>query len=373
MENILINAFSAKLGGGKTYILNLLRNLPMGEIKIYILCSDITLLPDDSRVVFVDSKLAYRGIFCRMFWEFFYLPFLLIKLRISVLFVPGGMDFTFVTFGVPKVTMFRNMLPFDKVAISNLPTTKLKVKNFLLKYLMIRTMVTADHVIFISNYAKRELEKEIEIKSSSVIYHGISEVFKPVHDFSNYNGGEYLLYVSRFEPYKNHFNLIVAYSKLSQSFRSRYKLVIAGEIVEPYYSECTNFVEINHLAESVIFKGKVSYDKLPELYQFASLFIFPSSCENCPNIVLEAIGCGVPVIASKTDPMPEFVSGAGFYFDEKSPEDIHSCLVNVLSDVNLLNDMRIRSISLRNNYSWKETAFKTWKCLKEFGDRYVQK
>lgn len=370
MENVFfINALSAKLGGGKTYIFNLLSNLPEENVRVYISCPDITLLPNDPRVIFIKSKVANKTIFARMLWEAFYLPFLLLKLKASVLFVPGGMDFTFFTFGIPKVTMFRNMLPFDKVAIQHLPSKKLKFKNWILKHLMARTMSSASHVIFISNYAKKAIEHDVKVKTASTIYHGISSVFTPVSQ--NRPEQEYLLYVSRFEPYKNHLNLIVAYSNLDTIYRNRYKLVLAGEFMEPSYSECFDYVENNNLSDSVIFKGKVPYENLPELYQSASLFIFPSSCENCPNILLEAIGCGVPVIASKTEPMPEFAQDTGFYFDEKNHEEIHACLNDVLSKPDLLSDMRERSISLRDNYMWQNTAIKTWKCLKEFGDRNV--
>ncbi|MBO1401291.1 glycosyltransferase [Vibrio sp. R-1] len=367
MNNIFINALSAKLGGGKTYIFNLLENLPTSRrINIYVACPDITLLPDDPRITFIQSKVANRNIFSRMLWEAFYLPFLLLKLKASVLFVPGGMDFTFFTFGIPKVTMFRNMLPFDKAAIKNLPSKRLKFKNWILKQLMTRTMSSANHVIFISNYAKESIENKVKVKSSSTIYHGISSVFTPIaHHIPEQ---EYLLYVSRFEPYKNHLKLIIAYDKLNAEYKNKYKLVLAGEFMEPSYSECIDYVESNNLAESVIFKGKVPYEDLPELYQFASLFIFPSSCENCPNILLEAIGCGVPVIASKTEPMPEFAQDAGLYFDEKNHDEIHDYLNNILSKPDLLSEMREKSVSLRDNYLWKNTAIKTWKCLNEFGD-----
>ncbi|EIY4754481.1 glycosyltransferase family 4 protein [Vibrio cholerae] len=366
MSNIFINALSAKLGGGKTYIFNLLDNLPTGDFNIYVACPDIKIIPSDSRVIFVKSNMANKNILSRMLWEAFYLPFLLLRLKASVLFVPGGMDFTFFTFFIPKVTMFRNMLPFDKVAIKHLPSMRLKYKNWLLKYLMTRTMSSANHVIFISSYAKKVIEDEIKIKSASIIYHGISNIFTPISQHREEQ--EYLLYVSRFEPYKNHLNLIVAYSKLDAKYKKKYKLLLVGEFMEPSYSECVNYVKNNDLSELVIFKGKVSYENLPEIYQSASLFIFPSSCENCPNILLEAIGCGVPVIASKTEPMPEFAQYAGLYFDEKNNEEIFSCLNNVLSEPKLLSVMKERSVSLRDNYMWKNTAMKTWKCLKEFGD-----
>ena len=132
MPRIFINALSAKVGGGKTYINNLLTNMPKQECEIYIACPDKLIIPDDKRIKYLETKFANHNIFFRMLWELFYLPFLLLILRSNILFVPGGMDFTIFTFGIPKVTMFRNMLPFDSKALSALPSWSLKIKNIIL-------------------------------------------------------------------------------------------------------------------------------------------------------------------------------------------------------------------------------------------------
>ena len=362
MSNIIfINALSAKMGGGKTYILNLLKNIPQFDCKIYVVCSDRSLIPDDPRVVYVSTKIAERNIFLRAFWEFFYLPALLLKLKATVLFVPGGMDFTFFNFRKPKVTMFRNMLPFDRAAVDNLPTRRLRLKNYILKYLMIRTMRSASHVIFISRYARCIIEDQISLESSSLIYHGIEKSFAPVDTVKVDH--QYLLYVSRFEPYKNHLTLIKAYNKLSFHIKMEYKLIIVGELMEPAYSICAKYIEAQGLSDFVVIKGGVPYRELPKLYNGASLFVYPSSCENCPNILLEAIGCGAPIAASKSEPIPEFLMNAGAYFDENDYEDIFRCLNELLQSPELIASMKNESRGLAARYTWEKTARETWACL----------
>lgn len=363
---IFINALSAKIGGGRTYIYNLLSNLPeLNDMyKIYIVCPDSTIVPQNEKIVYLKSNFANYNILCRMIWEFFYLPFLLKYLKVTVLFSPGGMDFNLFTFGIPKVTMFRNMLPFDKGIINKLPSKKLKFKNNLLKLLMQRTMSMADHVIFISHYAKNIIKKEISIKNSSVIYHGISEKFLLSNKDNKISASKkYILYVSRFEPYKNHLNLIKAYHFLPIKLREKYNLILAGESMEPSYSICKQYVDKNNLNDFVEFKGKVNYQELPHLYANAEAFIFPSSCENCPNILLEAIGCGIPVLSANTEPMPEFGRDAALYFDEKSYKDINLILQKVLENPEMLSQLRLKSQSLRNQYLWKDSALKTWNFL----------
>ncbi len=374
MHQVFINALSAKVGGGKTYISNLLSNIIDPQCKIYIVCPDPSIIPDDARIKYIKTNFANKNIFFRMIWEFLYLPFLLLFTKAKVLFVPGGMDFTCFTFGIPKVTMFRNMLPFDSKAQLSLPNFKLKFKNHILKMLMLRTMKSANSVIFISYYAKNVVEGIMRITTSQVIPHGISNHFKPDKDYDkevNENRSKYILYVSRFEPYKNHLNLIKAYASLSDTLKQIYRLILVGEFMEPAYSQCIRYVQEHNLVEHIVFKGKVEYEELPTVYKNASLFIFPSSCENCPNILLEAIGCGVPVLSSNSDPMPEFAKDAALYFDENNYHDISRKINLCLTDPMLMNEMRGKSIFLRRDYMWETTALKTWKYLELIGEKNV--
>lgn len=371
MHRIFINALSAKVGGGKTYISNLLSNISSEQqCEIYIVCPDPSIIPSDKRIKYITTKFANHNIFFRMLWESLYLPILLLFVRANVLFVPGGMDFTFFSFGIPKVTMFRNMLPFDSKAQGALPSRRLKIKNIILKLLMSRTMKSADSVIFISNYARNVVKKLMKINASQVIPHGISNHFNPgvnPDEGLNNRKGKYILYVSRFEPYKNHLNLLKAYALLPETIKQAHQLILVGEFMEPAYSDCIRYVQDNQLEDFVIFKGKVIYEELPAIYKDASLFIFPSSCENCPNILLEAIGCGVPILASRTEPMPEFAKDAALYFDENSYEDISIKISEAFNNPILLKEMRGKSISLRENYMWEKTALKTWKYLETIG------
>ncbi|EOV9323305.1 glycosyltransferase family 4 protein [Vibrio parahaemolyticus] len=362
---IFINALSAKLGGGKTYIRNLLVNLP-GDVDVYIVCPDKSILPESDHVHYIEAGFANKNILCRAFWEFFWLPFLLSRLNISVLFSPGGMDFNIFTFGVPKVTMFRNMLPFDKIALQSTSSTLSKMKNWILKSLMLRTMSQSDYIIFISQYARDAINEYISCSNSNVIYHGISDNFIPDESISIDNS---ILYVSRFESYKNHLNLIKAYHLMSEELKFKHKLIIIGEKMEPAHSQCVKFIKENDLSDNVVIKGRVPYKELPIYYNSCSLFVFPSSCENCPNILLEAIGSGAAILSSSTSPMPEFGRNACGYFNENDPDSISREMVRVLNDEDELNRFRQKSNELRNSYLWKKTADNTWQKLIEMAGK----
>ena len=363
-EVVFINALSAKLGGGRTYLINLLRH---NNIKlIYVACPDKSMLPISDNVVYFETGFANRNIFYRAIWEFLILPFVLIKLKVDVLFVPGGMDFTLKSNRIKKVTMFRNMLPFDDVSMRSISSKVLMFKNILLKKLMIRTMNSADHIIFISEYAKLSIDNLLKANNRSVIYHGIGDVFVP-QDSSFEKEEDFILYVSRFESYKNHLNLIKAYNMLDANIRNKHSLVLVGEQLEPGYSECLRFIKRQKLEGNIEILGKVEYENLPALYQRCKLFVFPSSCENCPNILLEAVGCGAPIAISHVSPMPEFALDSAIYFDASDVASIHDVIKRVLTNDTLRDQLIIRSKLLRESYTWERTAFLTWQCLKSVG------
>ncbi len=363
---VFINALSAKIGGGRTYIINLLKYYDYHDTVVYIACEDRSILPvGKENLIYFESDFANKNILFRAFWEFFKLPKILTDLKVDVLFVPGGMDFTLKNKRFKKVTMFRNMLPFDFRMLKTLSSKILKVKNRVLRYLMIRTMNSADHVIFISHYARSNIINSLNLKGHSVIYHGISDMFnysdEPIEALFE---KKYILYVSRFEVYKNHLTLIKAYNLLPEKLKNSYQLILVGEAVESVTSKCLDYIKCHGLESNVVILGKVEYEKLPTIYQNSSLFVFPSSCENCPNILLEAIGCGAAIASSDYLPMPEFAGDSALYFDTDDEVSICNVIEEVLTDDKLRNDLIGKSKTLRKEYMWENTAAKTWQCLK---------
>ena len=109
---------------------------------------------------------------------------------------------------------------------------------------------------------------------------------------------DYILYVSRFDLYKHHFEVVSAYARLPEALRSRYRLLLIGESDMPEADRVRELIAHHGLGERVVILGAVKYPLLPAAYRHAALILFASSCENCPNILLEALGAGRPVLSS---------------------------------------------------------------------------
>ena len=77
------------------------------------------------------------------------------------------------------ITMFRNMLPFDKKQLDRYPVGLNKIKFFIQKYLILNTLNNADFIIFISKYSKSFMIHKFPHlqKKNTVIPHGVDEKF----------------------------------------------------------------------------------------------------------------------------------------------------------------------------------------------------
>ena len=176
---------------------------------------------------------------------------------------------------------------------------------------------------------------------------------------------DYILSVGTIEPRKNFNTLIKAFNifKKSSKVSENYNLVIAGKT--GWKSEET-FEELHksQFKDEVIFTGEITDNDLLQLYNQASLFVYPSVFEGFGLPVLEAMSCGLPVIAANTSSIPEIFQNDEFLvnpFDEQEiAEKINFVLTNEDAKKNLIN------FSIKNvqKFTWEKTAAQTIKIYK---------
>lgn len=116
---------------------------------------------------------------------------------------------------------------------------------------------------------------------------------------------------------------------------------------------------VKELALEAHFQLMGQHDHLETVYPQADLFVLPSFHEGYPNVVVEAMSCGLPVACSSVCDNPAIVEEGvnGFLFDPESPEDIARALRRLIEmPIALLHEMGIRNREkvLKNN---SEEAF----------------
>jgi glycosyltransferase involved in cell wall biosynthesis len=199
---------------------------------------------------------------------------------------------------------------------------KKSLQMLLLKALSLYAIRNADQVISLSEATSRLLGKFSPQCKSEILYHGISSNFNPLAPRPEAAGNEpYFLFVSNLYVYKG-LEFIVEALACKPELP---KVFIAGHAYDRDYVEWVKQKALKAgVAERMIYLDNIPYRELPGWYANATAMVYSSWCENCPNILLEAMACGCPVIAMNTGPMPEICGEAGYFarpFDGKALAD----------------------------------------------------
>ena len=159
---IAINTTSAVAGGGVTYIKSLLTYLAkLNTSHQYLILTTIpgreTFYFQHPRFTFLSFKLPSMGLISRLCWEQIFLPSVLKRRQIDVLFSPANVCPLFTN--LSKIVMIQNIEPFSNTPVSKrqglLPCIRLK----LLKRLTILSIKKSQMAIFPSTKARTDTEK----------------------------------------------------------------------------------------------------------------------------------------------------------------------------------------------------------------------
>jgi len=160
-------------------------------------------------------------------------------------------------------------------------------------------------------------------------------------------GARTLLCVGHLIERKGHDLVISALPALPQHF-----LLIVGEGPERLALE--GLATKLGVANRVRFLGQIAHEDLPEIYSAVDALVLASSREGWPNVLLEAMACGTPVVASNIWGNPEVVAQpeAGELMSERTASGV------VLAVEKLLQTPRDRAATRRyaEKFSWEETT-----------------
>jgi glycosyltransferase involved in cell wall biosynthesis len=168
----------------------------------------------------------------------------------------------------------------------------------------------------------------------------------------------YLLCVSNRKRHKNEFRVVEAFAKAD--LPTGIHLVFTGGPT----AELADCIEHLHITQRVYFTGVVPETTLPSLYRSAEALVFPSLYEGFGLPILEAMGCGTPVLTANVTAMPEVAGGAALLVDPTSVEQIASAMGQIVSDTTLRQQLRHKGLTRSAEFSWASTAARVRELIK---------
>lgn len=218
------------------------------------------------------------------------------------------------------------------------------------------SMKKVDRIITGSSFSKMEIVDFLGFDENKidVIYHGVNhDVFYKTNEKTLDLPQNYILAVGSVEPRKNLATLLRAYASLDKDFKNEFKLVLVGfkgwnnnEIVQL----------INDNKDYVIYLGFVNDDMLREVYNRATVFVYPSLYEGFGIPPLEAMACGAPVISSNAASLPEACGDCAVYVDPKSQNEIANAISKLARDKDLISLLSNKGLNRAREFTWKTSA-----------------
>ena len=165
-----------------------------------------------------------------------------------------------------------------------------------------------------------------------------------------------ILTIGRLIPRKGFQFLIRALPHILAKTETNFEIEIVGD--GPYRDELLQLAESLGVASHIHFAGSVPYAELPEKYRCADIFILPSLAEGMPLVVLEAMGTGLPIVASRVQGIDELVAAGvnGEVFDPGDVDGLARCIVKLINAGEQRIAMGKASIERVKPYDWKHIA-----------------
>ncbi|MCK4521239.1 MAG: glycosyltransferase family 4 protein [Nanoarchaeota archaeon] len=222
-------------------------------------------------------------------------------------------------------------------------------------------MKKAKKITALTTESKDNLVKYSGIKKEAVtvIPNGIdTELFKPSKP--TFKKDKFtILFVGRLSKEKGIKHLIKACSR----YPFDYKLLIVGS--GPEKKDIASLVKRLKIQDKVEIKDFIDHNKMPGVYSSADVLIVPSTKEPFGFVTLEALSCGVPVIASNIGGMRDIINDdIGMKVKPKNKIDLVNALIKIKDDKFRKGLTRNCRKYVLENYDWKKIAEKYLKIYK---------
>jgi len=208
--------------------------------------------------------------------------------------------------------------------------------------------------ICVSQYLRRRMARGLEAAANLIqIPNGIqTQKFRPMSEEKEYD----ILSMGRFQKSKGVDTLFHALHALAKGERESFKLAIVGQFSTDQRNRLLDLLPAA-LKNTVLFLGSVRRDELPAIINRAKMLVVPSRYESFGLPALEAIACGIPVVATRVGGLPEIVDDSvGTLVEPNDAEALARAILAVLRDANLSQRVVTAGPARARKYDWNLIA-----------------
>ncbi|KAB2945332.1 MAG: 1,2-diacylglycerol 3-glucosyltransferase [Candidatus Methanoperedens nitroreducens] len=225
---------------------------------------------------------------------------------------------------------------------------RFSIQHELLKPFWRKIVQNAECVVTPSKYLKDMILKNVDTDNVTVIPNGF--------DIGSFNFDpkkkeKKILLVSRLFEFKGFQYFLDAIEDMDID----YEINIVGE--GPYKEALVQ--KAKDLKVKVNFIGWLDNKsvELKKLYETSSIFVFPSTAENFPTVLLEAMAAGCAIITTDVCGCPEVVGDSALVVRPNSSENIRNALNKLISNDRLFNEFGNKARQrLEEKFNWKKVA-----------------
>lgn len=368
-----IDAGNTRTGGGLTYLTEMVQAAKPDEhgierVLIWGNSAALAQLPTRPWLKLIHEPSHDRAFYYGFLWQARKLGDIARIEKCDLLFFPGS---TYVGNFKPFVAVSQNMLPFSPIERARYGWSWTRIRLKILQYAQATTFRRATGMIFLTQWAKLGIESYLrrQYRQFCIVPHGISERFRratqvqrPMESFSRADPFR-LLYVSIVAPYKHQWNVVEAIATL----RNR-GIPASIDFVGPAHAQSLERLkgtirQFDPEGEFIHYHGPVSYGELHRFYHSAHGFLFATTCENLPNILIEAMSASLPIACSSAGPMPEVLGDGGLYFNPENVVQMVDVIERLICDATLRERCATIAGSRARVYSWQRCARETFSYL----------
>lgn len=348
-----------KMTGVGRYLSGLLNHIrDYDSTNQYILISQGSLnnLPDGfENVVTGNQKLIPEKLYSPV-WTNFVLPKVLEKYKIDIFFSANQLVPIKKVKSVKYISAIYDV--FHRVDKSFHSRTFRTYIDIFLRL----TIRKSDHIITISENSKKDIQSFFNVLPSkiTVIYPAGGHQFR-VRKFSEseksvlqkkYSFTEkFVLYVGVIEKRKNIHTVI----KIADEFLLNSPEVKFLLIGRPGYGSSQILDEVKK-RKNIIYLNHIPDEDLVNIYNLASVFIFPSFYEGFGLPPVEAMQTGIPVVASNTSSLKEILEGSAILIDPLDHKTFCSEIEKLLADKNYIDEWRQRGLKGAEKFNFAKSA-----------------